>query len=59
VAHLLKGSSATFGAERLRAMCLRLEHSGRSGDAPLGEAQLEQLRLAAGETRAAVRERLC
>jgi HPt (histidine-containing phosphotransfer) domain-containing protein len=41
VAHLLKGSSATFGAERLRAMCLRLEHSGRSGDAPLGEAQLE------------------
>jgi CheY-like chemotaxis protein len=58
LAHLLKGSSATFGASRVRAICLRLEHSGRDGDPVVGDAQVAQLRLAAEHARVALRERL-
>jgi signal transduction histidine kinase/CheY-like chemotaxis protein/HPt (histidine-containing phosphotransfer) domain-containing protein len=58
VAHQLKGSSATFGATRLRECCLRLEHTGRRGDASLGEQQLRRLRLSAEEARSALRQRL-
>src|SRR5436190_3842924 len=32
ISHLLKGSSATFGAVRLREACMRLERSGREDD---------------------------
>src|SRR2546430_6608756 len=32
ISHLLKGSSATFGAVRLREVCVRLERSGREDD---------------------------
>ena len=46
VAHLLKGSAATLGAQELRAACQRLDHTGREGDAPVGTAELDML----GET---------
>jgi signal transduction histidine kinase/DNA-binding response OmpR family regulator/HPt (histidine-containing phosphotransfer) domain-containing protein len=58
LAHLLKGSSATFGALRVREICLRLEHSGREGDPLVGAEQVAQLRLAAEHARVALRERL-
>jgi HPt (histidine-containing phosphotransfer) domain-containing protein len=58
VAHLLKGSSATFGATRLRECCLRLEHTGRRGDARAEEKQLGRLRASAEQARSALRERL-
>jgi CheY-like chemotaxis protein len=58
VAHLLKGSSATFGALRLRECCLRLERTGREGDEPAGERQLELLRACAEQALGALAERL-
>jgi CheY-like chemotaxis protein/HPt (histidine-containing phosphotransfer) domain-containing protein len=58
VAHLLKGSSATFGAHRLRDCCLALEHAGRQSDVPVGEADVERLRETAAEAAGALHERL-
>jgi signal transduction histidine kinase/CheY-like chemotaxis protein/HPt (histidine-containing phosphotransfer) domain-containing protein len=58
LAHLLKGSSATFGAKQVSAICSRLEHSGRDGDAAAGEPEVAQLREAAALARAALREHL-
>jgi len=58
LAHLLKGSSATIGASRLRATCERLERTGREADPEVGEPQLEQLQRAAGEARQALRAEL-
>jgi CheY-like chemotaxis protein len=58
-AHLLKGTSATLGAARLRQSCQNLEHSGRGQDASVSEAQLVQFRATANEARRAVREGLC
>jgi two-component system, sensor histidine kinase and response regulator len=55
-AHLLKGSSATIGAARLRRNCQRLEQSGREQDAKVSEQQLDQLRARADEARHALRE---
>ena len=57
-AHLLKGSSASLGAMRLRHCCEGLEHAGRSQDAVRGEAQIEELRLAAAEAAQAMRRQL-
>jgi CheY-like chemotaxis protein/HPt (histidine-containing phosphotransfer) domain-containing protein len=56
VAHRLKGSAASFGAARLQALCLHLEHSGRVADAVPGDTELSQLRACAAETLAALRE---
>jgi two-component system, sensor histidine kinase and response regulator len=58
-AHLLKGTSATLGAARLRLSCQQLEHSGRGQDPSVSEEQLVQLRVTANEARQAVREGLC
>jgi len=58
ISHLLKGSSATFGAVRLREACMRLERSGREDDQPVSEEQLRRLRQAASEARAALHARL-
>jgi two-component system, sensor histidine kinase and response regulator len=58
LAHLLKGSSATFGAQQVRAICLRLEHSGRDGDEPAGAPQVAELRAASERASAALHERL-
>ena len=57
-AHLLKGSSASLGAMRLRSQCERLEHIGRAGDQRVSETQLEQVRVAAAEAGAALRQQL-
>ncbi len=58
MAHLLKGSAASLGAARLRQCCERLEHTGRSQDADVGEAQLLELREAAAEATLALRQQL-
>jgi histidine phosphotransfer protein HptB len=58
LAHLLKGSSATIGATRLRASCEQLERTGRAGDPPVGEEQLDELRAAAAEARSALAQNL-
>jgi HPt (histidine-containing phosphotransfer) domain-containing protein len=58
-AHLLKGTSATLGAARLRLSCQKLEHSGRGQDASVSEVELVQLRATADEARQALREGLC
>jgi|GEM_PF-2283140 len=57
-AHLLKGSSASLGATRLRLCCERLEHVGRSQDARVGDAQITELRVAAAEAGRALGEQL-
>ncbi len=49
VAHLLKGSSATLGAGRLRSICVKLEQTGRDSDRPIDGQQLDTLRAAATE----------
>jgi CheY-like chemotaxis protein len=58
ISHLLKGSSATFGAVRLRDLCVRLERSGRSDDQPVSEEQLRRLRQTASEAQAALHAKL-
>ncbi len=58
LAHLLKGSSASLGASRLRLCCQRLEHLGRGDDPDVGEAQIEELRGDAVEAGQALREQL-
>jgi two-component system, sensor histidine kinase and response regulator len=56
-AHLLKGSSATLGADRLRRVCLRLEQT-RAGDDGVGETALDELRAVASETGEALHAQL-
>jgi two-component system sensor histidine kinase/response regulator len=58
VAHLLKGSSASLGAMRLRRCSERLEHVGRSQDADVTDAQVTQLRDTANEASRALRQQL-
>jgi CheY-like chemotaxis protein/HPt (histidine-containing phosphotransfer) domain-containing protein len=58
VAHLLKGSSATFGASRLRAICQRLERAGAQGEVAPSRHELDQLRASAEEARVALHARL-
>jgi signal transduction histidine kinase/DNA-binding response OmpR family regulator len=58
VAHLLKGSSATFGASRLRAICQRLERASADGDSGPSQHELQRLRASAEEARVALHERL-
>lgn len=58
LAHLLKGSSATIGAKRLREVCQRLERTGRSQDPILGEGELAQLRANADEARRELKQQL-
>jgi PAS domain S-box-containing protein len=58
LAHLLKGSSATIGAARLRASCERLERTGRAGDPVVGEEQLAELRATAEEARSGLAQQL-
>jgi len=55
VAHLLKGSCATLGAERLRVACVRLERTGRDCDEPIDEEHLASFREAAAEALRALR----
>jgi signal transduction histidine kinase/CheY-like chemotaxis protein/HPt (histidine-containing phosphotransfer) domain-containing protein len=57
-AHLLKGSSASLGAMRLRRCCERLEHVGRSQDRGVSETQIAEVRLAAAEATTALRSQL-
>jgi two-component system, sensor histidine kinase and response regulator len=49
VAHMLKGTAATFGATRLEFACQRLEHTGRDQDPAVEEEQLDLLRATASE----------
>jgi HPt (histidine-containing phosphotransfer) domain-containing protein len=58
VAHLLKGSSASLGASKLRLRCQELEHLGREADADIDESQLEELRVSGVEAGHALREQL-
>jgi two-component system sensor histidine kinase/response regulator len=58
VAHLLKGSSASLGAMKLRHCSERLEHVGRSQDADVSDAQVTQLRDIANEASRALRQQL-
>jgi two-component system, sensor histidine kinase and response regulator len=58
VAHLLKGSSASLGAMKLRHCSERLEHVGRSQDADVSDAQVAQLRDTANEASRALRQQL-
>jgi two-component system sensor histidine kinase/response regulator len=58
VAHLLKGSAATLGAERLRLCCQRLEQSTRDQRPDLAGAQLDSLQTIAPEARQALRREL-
>ena len=57
-AHMLKGVGATFGANRLRLCCQRLEHTGRDGDPEPDASKLQELGTAATEARSAVREQM-
>jgi len=54
-AHLLKGSSASLGINRLRLCCQRLEQSAADEDAEVGEEQLEELAVIAAEAGEALR----
>jgi HPt (histidine-containing phosphotransfer) domain-containing protein len=56
VAHMLKGSSASLGASRLRLCCLALEHL--EADDALGEPQMVALRGTAAEASDALRHEL-
>jgi two-component system, sensor histidine kinase and response regulator len=58
VAHLLKGSAATLGAEHLRLCCQALEHATRAQDLDAGGAQLDDLEAIATEAREALRREL-
>jgi two-component system, sensor histidine kinase and response regulator len=58
VAHLLKGSSASLGANRLWLCCRRLEHTGRQADPTVDQEHIEELRVLAAEGRKAVRIQL-
>ncbi len=58
VAHILKGTAATFGATRLEFACQRLEHTSRDQDPAVGEEQLEELRATASEACEALGPRL-
>jgi signal transduction histidine kinase/CheY-like chemotaxis protein/HPt (histidine-containing phosphotransfer) domain-containing protein len=58
VAHLLKGSSSSLGAMRLRYCSERMERVGRSQDAGVSQEQIEQLRAAASEASRALRKQL-
>ncbi|HET9443994.1 MAG TPA: Hpt domain-containing protein [Acidimicrobiales bacterium] len=44
-AHALKGNSASFGAHRVAALCVRLEVAGRAADAPGATETLEALEV--------------
>jgi two-component system, sensor histidine kinase and response regulator len=57
-AHLLKGSSASLGAMRLRLCCERLEHVGRSQDAHVDDTQIAELRVGVAEAGRALGEQL-
>ncbi len=58
IAHMLKGTAATFGATRLEFACQRLEHTSRDQDPAVGEEQLEELRATASEACEALGPRL-
>jgi len=57
-AHLLRGSSATLGATRLRLSAQQLEQSGRGEDTDVTEEQLARLRATVSEARDALHEQL-
>jgi two-component system sensor histidine kinase/response regulator len=56
-AHLLKGSAATLGAQRLKVMCERLERT-RAADSAIGDRDLDELRTVAAEAGEALRAEL-
>jgi HPt (histidine-containing phosphotransfer) domain-containing protein len=58
VSHMLKGSSASLGATRLRACLEGLERVTTREDAGVDESQLEELRVVAAATRRALRQQL-
>jgi CheY-like chemotaxis protein/HPt (histidine-containing phosphotransfer) domain-containing protein len=55
VAHLLKGSSASLGAVKLRICCQGLEHMGRTHDPMASQEEITQLGVVAAETSLALR----
>jgi two-component system sensor histidine kinase/response regulator len=55
VAHLLKGTSATLGANRLRIVCRRLEQAAQAGTPTVGSGEIDQLQAAAEEALVALR----
>jgi two-component system sensor histidine kinase/response regulator len=58
VAHMLKGTAATFGATRLEFACQRLEHTGRDQDSTVDKEQLDRLQATASEAREALGRQL-
>ncbi len=58
VAHMLKGTAATFGARRLEFACQRLEHTGRDQDSVVDQEQLDLLQATASEAREALGRQL-
>lgn len=57
-AHALKGSAATLGLERVRALSLGLEQLGESGSTAGAQARLEELKVAVEEGLEALRHAL-
>jgi two-component system, sensor histidine kinase len=58
VAHMLKGSSASLGATRLRVCCEGLERVSRRGDPDVERSNLAELRVVAAAARDALRQQL-
>lgn len=58
VAHLLKGSSASLGANRLELCCRRFERTGGQTASRADERQVQELRVLAAESREALRQQL-
>jgi CheY-like chemotaxis protein len=58
IAHTLKGSSASMGAQNLSAICAELEGVGASGDLPKVTRLLERLEEEFGRVRAALEAEL-
>ena len=54
IAHTLKGSSGSMGAQRMSAICAELQDVGASGDLPSVPGLLERLEEEFGRVRAAL-----
>jgi CheY-like chemotaxis protein/HPt (histidine-containing phosphotransfer) domain-containing protein len=58
IAHCLKGSSGSMGAQRMSAICAELQDAGASGDLPKVPGLLERLAEEFGRVRAALEDEL-
>ncbi len=58
IAHSLKGSSGSMGAQRMSAICAELQDAGASRDLPSVPGLLERLEEEFGRVRAALEAEL-